>query len=173
MRERLVRTAARLSILALGAVLAITWRFDLFPALLMLVALWAALAGQPVAAGVALGVGFLAKLFPVAILPALAIPWLLPLDVPRLVRLGAAFAATVIAGLLPFIALAGAPSTLQFLRYNAERGLQAESIGGGLTLLLGLASRREVDLNFRFSSVNVTGALADAWLTLLPVMTVV
>jgi hypothetical protein len=169
---RLRRTGIRLLLLSAGAALAITFRFDLFPALLMTVALWAALDGRPGIAGVALGLGVLAKLFPVAILPAIAVPWLAPFDARGLVRLGRGFAATLLAGLLPFVALAGWEPTLQFLRYNADRGLQVESIGGGAAVLLGLAAGRPVDMNFLFSSVNVEGDFASAWLALLPVLTI-
>ena len=170
--ERLRRTGARLGILVVGAALAIAWRFDLYPAVLMTAALWAALDGRPGAAGVALGLGFLAKLFPVAILPALAVPWLVPFDLRRLARLGVAFGATVAIGLVPFVVLAGPDPTFQFLRYNAERGLQVETIGGGLAVLAGLLTGNPVDYDFRFSSVNVSGDFAALWLSLLPVATV-
>ena len=170
---RLQRTAIRLVLLSAGAILAITFRFDLFPALLMAFAVWAALGGRPAAAGFALGLGVLAKLFPVAILPALAIPWLLPFEPRGLARMGAALGATIALGLAPFLALAGSESTLQFLRYNAERGLQVESVGGGFAVLGGLLAGAPVDMNFRFSSVNVEGGLASAWLTLLPALSVV
>ena len=172
-QERLVRTGTRLAVLSIGAALAIAWRFDLYPAVLMVVALWAALEGRAGAAGIALGLGFLAKLFPLAILPALAVRWLRPLDTGALVRLGAAFGVTVLAGLLPFLALAGPDPTLQFLRYNAERGLEVETIGAGIALLVGLLTGNAVEFNFRFSSVNAGGPVAEAWLAALPVLTVV
>lgn len=171
--DRLVGTATRLSILTAGAALAIAWRFDLYPALLMLVALWAALDGRPGAAGLALGLGFLAKLFPVAVLPALAVPWLLPFDLRALARLGGAFALTAVAGILPFVVLAGPEPTLQFLRYNADRGLQVETIGGGLAVLGGLLTGNPVDYDFRFGSVSVSGDFAELWLRLLPFASVV
>jgi glycosyl transferase family 87 len=170
---RLRRVAVRLFVLSVGAALAIAFRFDLFPALLMAVALWAALAGRPGAAGLALGLGVLAKLFPVAILPAIAIPWLVPFNPRGLARLVASLGATVAAGLAPFLFLAGSESTLQFLRYNAERGLEVESIGGGLAVLGGLLTGNPIVYNYRFSSVNADGPVAEAWLTQLPVMTVV
>jgi hypothetical protein len=169
---RIRRVALRLLLLSIGAALAITFRFDLFPTLLMAVALWAALAGRPGTAGLALGLGVLAKLFPVAILPAVAIPWLVPFDPRGLARLGASLGATVAAGLVPFLYLAGSDSTLQFLRYNAARGLEVETIGGGLAVLGGLLSGNPIDYNFRFSSVNAEGPTADAWLALLPLMTI-
>jgi uncharacterized membrane protein len=138
----------------------------------MAVAVWAALAGRPAAAGIAIGLGVLAKLFPVAILPAIAIPWLMPFDLRGMVRLGQGFLATVLVGLLPFVVIAGSEATFQFLGYNADRGLQVESTGGGLAMLVGLVSGTPVEMNFLFSSVNVDGPFATAWLGLLPVLTI-
>jgi hypothetical protein len=136
----------------------------------MAVAIWASLDGRPGAAGLALGLGVLAKLFPVAILPALAIPWLVPFDSRGLRRLGLAFGATVVLGLAPFVVLAG-PNAFQFLGYNAARGLEVETIGGGLAVLGGLVTGRHIELDFDFSSVNANGPIADAWLALLPLLT--
>jgi hypothetical protein len=165
-------TGIRLGIVAVGAVLAITWRFDLYPALLVMVALWAALEGRAGAAGLAVGIGILAKLYPLAVVPALALPLLAPFDVGRLIRYGGALAATVIAGLLPFVAIAG-PKTFEFLRYQSERGLQIESIGGGLAILNGMLAGSAPRLTFGFASVNVEGDFAAAWLSILPVLQVV
>jgi uncharacterized membrane protein len=170
---RRFRSGVRLLLVCAGAVLAIAFRFDLFPALLMAVAVWAALSGRPGTAGVALGLGVLAKLFPIAILPAIAVPWLVPLDVRGLVRLGQGLVGTLLVGLLPFVAIAGSEATFQFLRYNTDRGLQVESIGGGLAVLAGLVAGQPVPMDFGFSSVNVDGAFAIAWLGLLPALTIV
>ena len=93
---RLRNVALRLILVTAGAVLALTFRFDLLPAFLVVVALWAALAGRPGVAGFAIALGVLAKLYPLAVVPALAIPWLLPLHLPRLVRFGAVAALTVV-----------------------------------------------------------------------------
>ena len=171
--RRLRRTGLRLVLVSAGAVLAITFRFDLFPTLLMALGVWAALARRPGIAGLALGLGVLAKLFPVAVLPAVAVPWLLPLDVRALTRLGASFVGTIAAGLLPFLAIAGSESTFQFLRYNAERGLEVETIGGGLAVLGGLLTGHPIDYDYRFSSVNANGPVAQAWLAILPLLTIV
>ena len=165
-------TGIRLGILTLGAALAITWRFDLYPAVLVTVALWAALERRAAVAGVALGLGILAKLYPLAVVPALALPLLVPFDFGRVVRYGASVAATIVVGLLPFIALAGG-DTFAFLRYQSERGLQIESIGGGLALLIGVLQGSPPEQSYGFSSVNVEGAFAERWLALLPIATVI
>lgn len=167
---RLRNTALRLIPLSIGAALALTWRFDLFPALLVMVGLWAALDGRAGLAGVVIGLAALAKLYPLAVVPALAIPWLFPLDVRRLARYGAAVALTVVGVMLPFWLLAGGDA-FAFLAYQAERGLQIESIGGGLAVLGGLLVGQPPELNHRFSSVQVEGGFADAWLAVLPLLT--
>jgi len=162
--------AWKLTAVAIGAALAIAFRFDLFPAVLVVVALWASLQRRPVVAGVAVGLGVMAKLYPIAVVPALAIPWLVPLDTGRVARYGAAVVASIVLVLLPFVALAGT-DTFAFLAYQAERGLQVESIGGGIVVLVGLLSGHQVDMSFGFSAVQVAGPLADAWLTALPPLT--
>ena len=170
--KRLRRTGWRLVAVTMGAALALTFRFDLFPALLVTVAVWAMLAGRPGWAGLAAGLGILAKLYPLAVVPALAIPWLVPFDLRRLARLGLSVALTVIVGMAPFVALAG-DDAFAFLRYQADRGLQVESIGGGLAVLGGLLGGATVPMSFGFSAVQVEGPFATAWLGALPALTVV
>ena len=164
--------ALKLLVLTCGAALAMTWRYDLFPAVLATVAVWAALERRLIVIGVALGIGVLAKLYPIVLLPALALPWLVPLDLARLVRLGATVGLTILVGLLPFVALAG-DDAFQFLTYQTGRGLQIESIGGAFVLLAGLVAGDPVRLSFGFGAVQVEGGLADLLLRLLPAVTVV
>jgi hypothetical protein len=170
LRVRTSSVAIRMVILSAGAALALTWRFDLFPALLVMLALWAALEGRPVIAGVAIAAGVLAKLYPLALVPALAIPWLVPFDSRRLIRYGTAIAVTLAVGLLPFLALAGS-SALTFLGYQALRGLQIESVGGGLVVLDGLLRGQPVDLSSPFLAVEVRAPQASLLLAALPVLT--
>ena len=164
--------AVRLIILTLGAALALTWRYDLFPAVLVMVALWASLANRPVLAGMAIAAGILAKLYPLALVPALAIPWLMPFDASRLIRYGGSVVITVLAGLLPFVVLAG-PSTFMFLSNQALRGLQIESTGAALVLLEGLVRGERLPITAPFSAAEVAGPLASVWLALLPLATLV
>jgi hypothetical protein len=159
----------RLLILAAGASLALTWRFDLFPVLLATVGLWAALEQRPVGAGAAIGAGILAKLFPVVMAPAVALAWLAPRDWFRLARFAQFAGVVVIGGMLPFVALAG-DDAFAFVGYQAERGLQIESVGGGLVLLLGLISREPVPLYAPFSAWEVSGGLTAVLLTLTTVL---
>ena len=170
MERRLRGAAIRLIPLTIGAALALTWRFDLFPALLVMVAVWVTLEGRAGLAGLVIGLGILAKLYPLAVVPALAIPWLFPLDLRRLTRYGVALTLTVGLVMLPVWLIAGG-SAFGFLTYQAERGLQIESIGGGLAVLDGLLAGQPVEINHRFSAVQVEGAFADTWLSILPLLT--
>jgi hypothetical protein len=163
---------ARVPVLVVGAALAIAWRFDLFAALLLAIGLWAALADRATVAGIAVGLGILAKLYPIAAAPALAIAWLLQGDASRVVRFGLAGALTVMLSVLPFVAIAGVDA-LSFLGYQAGRGLQIESIGGGLVLLEGSIRGLTVETSAPFKALEVMGSLARAWVAVLPVLTVV
>ncbi len=164
--------AWRLPILVAGAALAIAWRFDLFAAVLLAVALWAALADMPAAAGVALGLGIVTKLFPIAAAPALALAWLGPLDQRGLLRFAAMTGLTVVVVMAPF-AFFEQGQAFAFLGYQSQRGLQIESIGGGLVLLDGLIAGQPLDTAAPFKSLEVLGPLAQAWLRVLPALTVV
>ena len=163
--------AGRLLVLTTGAALALTWRYDLFPALLLMAGLAAALEGRAAAAGLAVAVGTLAKLFPVVALPALISRWLAPRDPRPVVRSLAMFGLVIALVLGPFLLLAGRNS-LAFLGYQVARGLEIESIGGGLAVLAGLVSGRPPGLSFGFSAVNVEGSLAGSILLVLPVATI-
>jgi len=163
--------AVRLPALVAGAALAIAWRLDLFAAVLLAIALWAALANRPVWAGIALGLGVLAKLYPLAAGPALALAWFAPRDDDRLIRFGGATAATIALGLAPFVVVAG-PEALTFLSYQALRGLQIESIGGGLVLLSGLISGSPVATDAPFKAIEVVSPWARPILAALPLLTI-
>jgi hypothetical protein len=155
----------RLVILSIGAALALTWRFDLFPALLAVVAVWAALERHASTAGFAIGIGVLAKLFPLAVGPAVAVAWLAPLDRGGLARYAGTIAGVIVVGMLPFVALAGTDA-LAWLGYQTARGLQIESVGGGLVLLSGVLTGQPIALDAPFSAWEVTGRFARDLLVL-------
>jgi hypothetical protein len=161
----------RLAFLSIGAVLTLAWRYDLFPATLVMIGVWAAIERRPTIAGIVLAVGVLAKLYPVAVVPAVAMPWLLPVDLRRLARLSGAFALTIVVGLGPFVALAGKSAT-RFFEYQVGHGIQIESVGGGLAVLVGLLTGQPQGLSFANSRVQVEGPFAEAWLAAVPFLTI-
>jgi Glycosyltransferase family 87 len=168
-RERAV--ALRLIPLAVASILALTWRYDLFPSLLVVIAVWATLEQRPAVAGVALGLGALAKIYPVALVPALAIAWLVPLQTVRLGRFVVSFLVAAAVGLAPFVALAGS-GAFGFVPYQLGHGMQIESIGGGIAVLAGLIGGASAPLSFAQSRVQVDGPVASTWAALTPWLTV-
>jgi hypothetical protein len=170
--RRVRNTTIRLWILCAATALSIAWRFDIFPALLATVAVWTSMAGRAASTGLAVGLGILAKLYPVVLAPALAAPWLARLGESRLTRFGAAAGLAVLLGVLPFVAAAG-PSALGFVSYQAQRGLQVEALASGFILLDGLVRGRPAPIVHDFGSVQVAGPAAEAWLASLPYLAVV
>jgi hypothetical protein len=163
--------ALRLLLLSAGAALALTWRYDVFPTLLLMAGLALALDGRPATAGMTIAFGTLAKLFPIVALPALASRWLAPMDRRQVVRLVGTLVLVGALVLGPLVLLAGTRA-LAFVSYQTARGLEIESVGAGLAVFAGLISGRPPELSFGFSAVNVEGSLAGAILRGLPVITV-
>ncbi len=163
--------ALRLTLLTVAAALPLAWRYDLLPALLVMLAILAALEGQASSAGLGIGLGILAKVYPVVVLPAVAVQWLAARDRRALARVAAGAVVVPLAGLALF-ALAAGIGVFEFVGYQVGRGLQIESLGGGLVLLGGLLRGTPAELDFRFSAVHVAGGFADAWLAILPLLTV-
>lgn len=108
-------------------------RFDLWPALLALAGLAAALRERPLLAGALLGLGFAAKLWPIVLLPIVAIHfWRRRGNGAAYATIGA-FVATAAACFLPFALLA--PHGLwSSLSSQLDRPLQVESLGAAVLM---------------------------------------
>jgi hypothetical protein len=162
--------AARLVVLTLVATPSLAWRYDLFPAFLATLALLAVLEGWAATAGAALAVGVLAKLFPAVLVPVLALPWFLTGERARLTRFATVGVATFVVIVAITYGLVGA-AIWDPITYQNERGLQVESLGGGLLLLRGMVTATPAHLTFDFGSVQVAGPVADRILRIqLPVL---
>jgi hypothetical protein len=132
--------------------------FDLWPAALSAWAVALAIRGRPAAGGALLGAAAAAKLYPILLLPVLALH--AGRDAAR--RTVIACAAVLVAIFLPFAALA--PGGLRFsLKEQATRGLQVESLGGAA---FGVAHRLGAGVDVVVShapfSFDVGGRAADA-----------
>lgn len=159
--------AARVLVLVIVAAPSLAWRFDLLPAVLAALAILWALEGRAALAGVALGLGVLAKIYPIVLVPALAAVWLAPVDRRRLAGFGAGLLATVATGLLPVVLLAG-DSAAGFVTYQADRGLQLETLPAGLILLVRGWSGGRVPLTFDHGAVQVAGTAAHLYVAIQP-----
>jgi hypothetical protein len=148
------------------------WRYDLFPALLTALALLSLVRQRPGWAGIWLGLGVAAKLYPAVLLLVFGAYYLAGKNRPALLRLALGSAGALAVTLLPFVLIAPAP-LLSFLRYHELRGLQLESLPAGVIVLahvLGLTTAR---LEFNYGALHVASPLAGAVLSWLPVVFVV
>jgi hypothetical protein len=154
--------AARVLVLVIVAAPSLAWRFDLLPAVLAALAILWALEGRAELAGVVLGLGVLAKIYPLVLAPALVTVWLAPVDWRRMAAFGSGLVATVTTGLLPVVLLAG-DRAWGFVSYQADRGLQLETLPAGLILLVDGWNGARVPLTFDHSAVQVAGTAAQLY----------
>lgn len=145
------------------------WRYDLFPALLTLLALLCVLAGRPTLAGLWLGLGIAAKLYPIMLLPICAAYYLAGRSYRSLFRLflGSVIATVVV--LLPYL-LIDPGGWLSFLRYHQLRGLQLESLPAGAILLAHTLGFARVELVFTYGALQLVSPLADVAVTWQPIV---
>jgi uncharacterized membrane protein len=164
-----------LSLLVLGAyvllvvtnALLLLGRYDIFPALLILLVLLSAVAGRPLLVGFWLGVSIAAKLYPVVLLPIFSVYYFVRREYPALVRLVLGRLVTTCLILLPF-ALAGSEQLLSFLKYHQLRGLQLETLPSGLLLLAYKLRLIQAKTIFNYGAFHTVSPLADNLLKWLP-----
>lgn len=162
-----VRAAATWALVVLLAGGSIAWRYDLWPAAAVLVAFVAIERGRPGLAGAALGVGTMLKLFPIVVLPILAVRAIALRDWAGLVRL--VIGAAVVVGLVMGIAFAAAgPDSFGWLTYEVDRGLQLESTGSGFLLLLHAFAGSPFEILHDFGTLQVAAPGADAIVAATP-----
>lgn len=146
------------------------WRFDLLPALLSLLAVVAVIAGRPALAGVAIGLGIAAKLYPVVLLPILFLYYLVQKQYRLLVSLLVSSMAVVIASLAPFLR-GNLETVFSFLIYHQLRGLQLESVPAGVIMLSHVLGKTKVPLKFNYGALHLNAPIASAtlaWWTFVP-----
>ena len=114
-------------------------RFDALPVALTALSIAAVLRGRPRLAALALGAAISAKLYPLLLLPLLAIHVARRRGAREAVVGVVIAAATVAAIVLPFVALA--PGDAWFsIRAQLTRGVQVESLPGNVAIALGRAA---------------------------------
>jgi hypothetical protein len=162
-----LRAIATWALLVAAAGASIAWRYDLWPAAAVLAALAAAHRGRPGMAGVALGAGTMLKLFPIVVLPILAARSIAMRDWAGLRRLLVGTVLTI--GLVMAVTLATAGGdALQWLTYELDRGLQLESSGSGILLLLHVVAGQPFALALAFGTLQVVAPGADLIVRLTP-----
>ena len=155
-----------LLVVAVGAQF-LPWRYDLFPALLTLLALAGVVASLPLVAGFCLGLAVAAKLYPLVLLPVFGLAYLIE---RRFRALAALVAGTVAAATLTALPVLP-PDPIRWLSslgYVQERGLQIETVPAGVVLLFNALGWPRASADFTFASFHLTSPLADAILRWQP-----
>ena len=151
----------------LGPLLA--WRYDLFPAALTAAATWAYVTRRTGTAGVMLGFGIAAKLYPAVLAPIFLADATARRDRTALVRFAAGAGLALVATILPFAVIASA-GLGWMLDYHASRGLEIGSTAAGLALLAGNLGLADVSHAVRFGGAEVEFASSAIVLRLLPAL---
>jgi len=142
-------------------------RYDLWAVLCVLVAV-VTIERRPGVAGVALGLGTMLKLYPIALLPVLGAYALARRDRAGFARLFVGCVSVVVVVTGAAWAVAG-PASLGWLLYQQDRGLQIESVGAGLLLGLHALTGQPVDVANGFGSMQVRAPGSDLLVAASPV----
>jgi hypothetical protein len=145
-------------ILAVGPIAA--QQYDIFPAILSLMAIYYFWTGKHKLSWGLLAAGTLVKVFPVVIAPIFLISYIRNRQYKLAWSGVITFAAICLVVVIPFFAL-GQEAVRSLISYHAERGLQIESVYSSILLAASQNGLIEVNLVFNFGSWNLTGNLAD------------
>jgi hypothetical protein len=144
--------------LALAAAPLVVWRFDILPAFLTAIALVAYAARRPGFSGLALGLGIVAKVYPAFLVPVFACAKLFE----RLWRDAAVLvlaAGIAVAAVLGEVYLVAGSRVFYFLVYQRNRGVEIESVAGGLAMLAGSLGQVPAKVVVEFGSMQVDSVL--------------
>lgn len=147
--------------LVLAAAPQIVWRFDIFPALLSVLALAAAASRRPAWAGAFLGLGTMAKLYPAFLVPVVLAYYLVERRWSGAALVLVGFGITVGAFLAQIVLVAG-PDAFSFLAYQGARGVEIESLVGAFVLLAHNLAGTDAVVSFGFGSYQVESSLIPA-----------
>ncbi len=154
-----------LCLLAMGLI--VTGRFDLLPATLVLVALYAFISGKNKTAWAVLALGFTAKLYPIIIAPLFALYLLRHREYKKLIYGVAIFGAIVLALNLPWAIISwdgycNLDNNESFLGYHMNRGLHSESSYGSVLLVGQMLGNAPMAADLTYGSWNIISPLADS-----------
>jgi uncharacterized membrane protein len=145
-------------------------RYDLWPILLTALAFLAAIKGRSTATGILLGIAIAAKLYPAVLLPIFAAYWWVSGERRDAIVVVATAALAVVIAIVPF-ALVADGGILETLRFQQERGLQIETLAGGVIQLLSLGSESQLEVVHTGTFELVSNGVAS-YLTVQPIIAV-
>lgn len=158
-----------IAVIAAGPLIAT--RYDLFPAMLTAVAVYAVIAGKNKTAWVFLALGVAAKLYPAILAPVFGLVYLRRHEYRKLTIGIIAFFFTLVVISLPWLILD--PETLAVVvTYHSARGLHSESTYGTLVLLMQILGLTHAEASLNFGSWNLSSPLADRLADIAPAITI-
>ena len=166
--------SADLSLIAYCSLVIVTsfylpWRYDLFPALLTMLSFTALINHKPLGAGIWLGLGTAAKLYPIVLLPIFFLFYIMEGRKSASLKLAGGFCAALGLCLLPFAALSPT-AMLSFLKYHQMRGLEIESIPAGLILLAHVWGLNSATVVVNYGADHIMSPSAPSVIRCLPVI---
>ena len=138
----------------------VTGRFDLLPATLVLVALYAFISGKNKIAWGCLALGASAKLYPLVIAPLFFLYLLRQKQYWRLAQGIAIFGGVILVLNLPWVII-DADGFWQFISYHLERGLHSESSYGSVILIGQVMGLTQVEAGLTYGSWNLVSTMAE------------
>lgn len=147
-------------------------RYDIFAALLTLLAFWSIVENRSLQSGIWLGLGIAAKLYPVVLLPVFCLFYFIKHQYQNALKvlLGCLVTASIV--LLPF-ALAASDKFFYFLTYHKLRGLHIETLPGGLLLLLDRLGLINIQFALNYGAYHLASPIANPILKILPELTLI
>ena len=132
--ESWLRSGIIYGLLTLTLAPVVVWRYEPVPVLLTVAGVMFAARYQSAASGVALGTAVIAKLYPLAMLPALMLGQIRDRGLRPALVLAGVCVVTAVALAAPFVLIAGR-GAFSYIEYATTRGVQIESVPGGMALL--------------------------------------
>ncbi len=158
-----VAAVAIYGLLAVVSAPVLGWRYDAFPALLTALGLLAVVRQRPALAGLCLGLGTVAKIYPMVLLGFFGAYYLAAGERRALLRMVCASVAVAALVMLPF-RLAAPDQWLSFLAYHRERGFEIGSSVAGALMLAGDLGLTPVTTVHNYGARHVVSPLASALL---------
>ncbi|MGL5807173.1 MAG: glycosyltransferase 87 family protein [Xenococcaceae cyanobacterium] len=144
------------------------WRYDLFPAFLTLAALFFFVRNSPNLVGIFTAIGILTKLYPLFFLPIFAIYYFVDKQYRSLISLSIGCFGTIFLIISPFLFLEP-KQFFSFLNYHQMRGLQIESLFGGIIILSDVINFTDTKIIFNYGAFHLEkSSLTELVLPCLP-----
>jgi len=145
------------------------FRFDPFPALLTLIAI-ANVSRKPFVAGMSLMASVATKLYGIVLVPVFGLYYVFNRDIRRMLGLMAGIVC-ICAILLGGIAWFRMDAAADFMHYHLLRGIQIESLAGGILLLLEQFGGVELDVVHSFGAMHLVTPLSAPVLQCINILT--